>query len=238
MRVGDDDAFGRHAGRCGNGCHERLALLVVEVDEIGLHAHVALDLSRGAIKYADMCIAIDDTCVLAHMAKVRTLKAMAVSALQKKGSSGSSASKTAAAVTPKQKGGGSATTPPKVKKVHADLRKQYKGRVVTLTNYAATLSAQLQKVEKDGKWGDDANKEFQSMERSTVLRYMLTSILALGLYCTRMLLRPIQEQKELATIPLPTDATVQSLAMASKETNGDLMKRLQRDVAEIGRAHV
>ena len=42
MRVGDDDAFGWHAGRCGNGCHERLALLVVEVDEIGLHAHVAL----------------------------------------------------------------------------------------------------------------------------------------------------------------------------------------------------
>ena len=92
------------------------------------------------------------------------------------------------------------------------------------------MGAQL-KVEKDGEWGKDANKEFQLMERSTGLRLMLTSILALGLYCTRMLLRPIQEQKELATIPLPTDATVQSLAMASKETNGDLMKRLQRDVA-------
>ena len=38
--------------------------------------HVALDLSRGVIKFADVCIAIDDTCVLAHMAKCRTLKVM------------------------------------------------------------------------------------------------------------------------------------------------------------------
>ena len=39
-------------------------------------AHVALELSRGAIKYADTCISLDFVCIPAHMAKVRTLRKM------------------------------------------------------------------------------------------------------------------------------------------------------------------
>ncbi len=117
-----------------------------------------------------------------------------------------------------------------VKKVHARLRAAYKDRVLALTSYAANLSAKLHKIERDDSW-EESKGDVKEMENNNMLRYMLTSILALGIYATRILIRPIERQKELVSVPLPTDAIVQRLAKSSKQTDSKFLSKLQDQVA-------
>jgi hypothetical protein len=117
-----------------------------------------------------------------------------------------------------------------VKKVHASLRAAYKDRVLALTSYAANLSAKLHKIDRDDEW-EKSKGDIREMESNNMLRYMLTSILALGIYATRILIRPIERQKELVSVPLPTDAIVQRLAKSSRQTDSKFLSRLQDQVA-------